>query len=190
MRQILLATAALFVVAACSEPAAPPEPAPAPAETPADAPASAAAGLLEGDGFTPAQPNGGTALKLAFGMPEADVSRILTGFYGREPGRDGCADTELVVLDWGNGVDFLFENGALAGWYAAEGAAEGLSTLSDIHVGSTLAAVRAAHPDVQVREDTVGPEFSLPGDVFGFLSGTGDDARVTALYAGRACIFR
>ncbi|MFN5615742.1 MAG: hypothetical protein ACK45V_08690, partial [Brevundimonas sp.] len=63
------------------------------------------------------------------------------------------------------------------------------STLSNIHVGSTLAEVRTADPAVEVREDTVGPEFSL-GDVHGFLSGTGDDARVTALYAGRACIFR
>lgn len=188
MRQIVLAAAALLAVAACSEPAAPPADAPAPAESPTPAPPTEA--VLEGDGFTPAQPNGGTALKLAFGMPEADVSRFLTGLYGREPTRDGCADTELVVLDWGSNVDFLFENGALAGWYASEGASEGFSTLSNIHVGSTLAEVRAAAPSVEVREDTVGPELSLPGDVYGFLNGTGDDARVTALYAGRACIFR
>ncbi len=186
MRQIVLVAAALLAVAACSEPATPPQDAPTPAETPAAPPTEA---VLEGDGFTPAQPNGGTALKLAFGMAEADVSRFLTGLYGREPTRDGCADTDLVVLDWGNGVDFLFENGALVGWYASEGAPEGFSTLSNIHVGSTLAEVRAADPAVEVREDTVGPEFSL-GDVHGFLSGTGEDARVTALYAGRACIFR
>lgn len=186
MRQIVLAAAALLAVAACSEPATPPEDAPTPAETPAAPPTEA---VLEGDGFTPAQPAGGTALKLAFGMPEADVSRFLTGLYGRDPTRDGCADTDLVVLDWGANVDFLFEAGALVGWYASEGAPEGFSTLSDIHVGSTLAEVRAADPAVEVREDTVGPEFSL-GDVHGFLSGTGEDARVTALYAGRACIFR
>jgi hypothetical protein len=186
MRQIAFAAAALFVVVACSEPATPPADAPTPAGTPTAPPTEA---VLEGDGFTPAQPDGGTALKLPFGMAEADVSRVLTGLHGRQPTRDGCADTDLVVLDWGSNVDFLFETGPLVGWYASEGAPEGFSTLSNIHVGSTLAEVRTADPAVEVREDTVGPEFSL-GDVHGFLSGTGDDARVTALYAGRACIFR
>ncbi len=186
MRQIAFAAAALFVVVACSEPATPPADAPTPAGTPTAPPTEA---VLEGDGFTPAKPDGGTALNLPFGMAEADVSRVLTGLHGRQPTRDGCADTDLVVLDWGSNVDFLFETGALVGWYASEGAPEGFSTLSNIHVGSTLAEVRTADPAVEVREDTVGPELSL-GDVHGFLSGTGDDARVTALYAGRACIFR
>lgn len=177
-------------LAACSEAASPPvEAEPVASESaPASAPVEA---LLEGDGLTP--PNaggGGTALKLAFGMNEAEAATYLTGLYGAEPVRSDCADTGLSVLTFGGYLDLLFEAGALAGWTLKTGAPEGFSTLSGVHIGATLAEVRAAIPEAQVTEASVGPEFALPEQVFGFLSGTDDAATVTGLYAGRACIFR
>ena len=191
MRMVIL-TASVLALAACSQPAEAPAPADAPAATDAAQPASfdaSAGGLLEADGLTPALPAGGTALKIPFGWTEAQVTEFLNGFWSRAPERGECADLGLTTLTYGADLDLLFEGGRFAGYYAGEDAPETFSTIGDIHVGSTLAEIRAANPEVQVTEGSVGPEFGV-GEVFGFLSGTGDDARVTGLYAGRACIFR
>lgn len=197
MTRPALIPALALLLAACSPEA--PAPAEAPASTEAQAPAAPAPtepgeALLEADGFMPANPGGrGTGRKLTFGEPETEVIAFITRLRGEQPPRRSsnaeCPAGPLTFADWGDGFQLAFSDGKFAGWTAGEGAPRGFSTLSGVHVGSTLAELRAAHPDVTVREDTVGPEFSA-GDIHGTLSGTGDAATVTTLWAGASCIFR
>ena len=200
MKQLAPAASALaLILAACSPeaPASAPADAPAPAEAPAPgAPAPDAMGeaLLEADGFMPANPGGrGTGRKLSFGEPDAVVVDFITRLRGDQPPRRSsnaeCGGGPLTFADWGDGFRLAFSEGRFAGWTAGESAPRGFTTVSGIHVGSTLAELRAAHPDVTVSEDTLGPEFSA-GDIHGFLSGTTDAATVTTLWAGVSCMFR
>ncbi|MBA4805224.1 MAG: hypothetical protein H2038_11280 [Brevundimonas sp.] len=187
-----------LALAAC-QPSAPP-----PADAPAEASAAAADGrpapdapgeaLLEADGVTPANPGGrGTALKFAFGMPEADVVSAMSQMRGGQAPTRGanaeCPVGPLTFADWGDDLQFVFADGRLAGWTAGDGAPRGFTTLAGIGVGSTVAELKAAYPEAQIREDSIGPEFAA-GEIYGTLSGTGDDARVTGLWAGASCIFR
>lgn len=194
MARPALIPALALLLAACSPEA--PAPADAPAPTAAASPAPVALGeaLLEADGFMPANPGGrGTGRKLTFGEPETEVIAFITRLRGEQPPRRSsnaeCPAGPLTFADWGDGFQLAFSDGKFAGWTAGEGAPRGFATVSGVHVGSTLAELRAAHPDVAVREDTVGPEFSA-GDIHGTLSGTGDAATVTTLWAGASCIFR
>ncbi|MDZ4108402.1 MAG: hypothetical protein U1E18_02240 [Brevundimonas sp.] len=194
MKQLAPAAALALLLAACS-PEAPP-PADAPATTGAGAPAPTALGeaLLEADGFMPANPGGrGTGRKLSFGEDEAVVVDFITRLRGDQPPRRSsnaeCPAGPLAFADWGDNFQLAFSEGKFAGWTAGEGAPRGFSTVSGVHIGSTLAQLRAAHPEVEVREDSLGPEFSA-GEIHGTLSGTGDDATVTTIWAGVNCVFR
>lgn len=196
MTRPALIPALALLLAACSPEA--PAPADAPAATEAEAPAAAPTepgeALLEADGFMPANPGGhGTGRKLTFGEAETEVVAFITRLRGEQPPRRSsnaeCPAGPLTFADWGDGFQLAFSDGQFAGWTAGEGAPRGFATLSGVHVGSTLAELRAAHPGVTVREDTVGPEFSA-GDIHGTLSGTGAAAVVATLWAGASCIFR
>lgn len=192
MKQLAPAALALILAACGPETPAPADaPAPAPA---AEAPEVMGQALLEADGFMPANPGGGgTGRKLSFGEADTEVIAFLTRLRGDQPPRRAanaeCPAGPLAFADWGDNFQLAFSEGQFAGWTAGEGAPRGFTTVSGIHVGSTLADLRAAHPDVEVREDSLGPEFSA-GDIHGTLSGTGDDAVVTTMWAGVNCVFR
>ncbi|WP_298747351.1 hypothetical protein [uncultured Brevundimonas sp.] len=190
MKQLAPVAALALLLAACS-----PE-APAPAEAPAAATAPTQPGeaRLEADGFTPANPGGrGAGRKLGFGEAEPEVIAFITRLRGDQPPRRDanaeCPAGPLSFADWGDNFQLAFSEGRFAGWTAGEGAPRGFATVSGVHVGSTLAELRAAHPEVAVREDSLGPEFSA-GDIHGTLSGAGDDAVVTTMWAGVNCVFR
>lgn len=177
--------------AAPADPAVPAEPAP-PAAPAAEAPLTEA--LLEGDGLTPAQPGGGTALKLAFGQP---MDEVIAAMAARRGGaaptmshNAECGAGPLDFASWGDGVQLVFQDGRFAGWWLDEAAPTGFSTLSGLHIGSTLRELRAAHPDADIGEATIGPEFTAGGDIHGTLTGTNDAAEINNLYAGVSCIFR
>lgn len=191
MKQLIAPAALALLLAACSPEAPPPADAPA---APAEAPAAMGEALLEADGFMPANPGGhGTGRKLSFGETEPEVIAFLTRLRDDQPPRRDanaeCGAGPLTFADWGDNLQLAFSQGRFAGWTAGEGAPRGFATVSGIHVGSTLAEVRAAHPDVTVDEDTLGPEFSI-GEIHGFLSGATDAAVVTGLWAGVNCVFR
>ncbi|MFN3932197.1 MAG: hypothetical protein ACK4JY_10660 [Brevundimonas sp.] len=194
MKQLLAPAALALLLAACSPEATPPADAPAVEAAPANpAPTAPGEALLEADGFMPANPGGGTGRKLSFGEAEAVVVDFITGLRGDQPPRRSanaeCPAGPLTFADWGDGFQLAFSDGQFAGWTAGEGAPRGFATLGGVHIGSTLAELRAAHPDVTVREDSLGPEFSA-GDLSGTLSGTDDAATVTTLWAGVNCVFR
>lgn len=196
MKQLAPAASALALILAACSPEAPAPADAAPAEAPAPgAPAAAgiSAALLEADGVTLANPGGGAGRKLTFGETEADVVAFVTGLNGGQPLRRGAneecgagAQTFAYLGDW---FELAFMDGKLAGWTASEAPPRGFATASGVHVGSTLAELRAAHPDVTVTTDTLGPEFAA-GEIYGFLSGTTDAATVTSMWAGVNCVFR
>ena len=195
MKQLAPAAALALLLAACSPEVEAPAPADAPAAAPgAPVPTQPGEALLEADGFMPANPGGrGTGRKLSFGETEPEVIAFITRLRGDQPPRRSsnaeCGGGPLTFADWGDNLQLAFSEGQFAGWTAGEGAPRGFATASGIHVGSTLAELRAAHPDVTVSEDTLGPEFAA-GEIHGFLSGTTDAAVVTGLSAGATCVFR
>lgn len=200
MKQLAPAASALaLILAACSPEAPAPADAPA-AESPAPGapvPAGIQAALLEGDGVTLTDPAGGKGRKLTFGETgadaEADAVAFVTGLNGGQPLRRGsndeCGAGAQTFAYLGDYFELAFMEGKLAGWTVSEGAPRGFATASGVHVGSTLAELRAAHPDVTVTTDTLGPEFAA-GEIYGFLSGTTDAATVTSMWAGVNCVFR
>lgn len=192
MKQALIPALALLL-AACAPEGPPPADAPAPEAT-AEAPETMGEALLDEDGFMPANPGGlGAARKLSFGEADTEVIAFLTRRRGDQPPRRAanaeCPAGPLTFADWGDGFQLAFSEGKFIGWTAGEGAPRGFATASGIHVGSTLAELRAARPEVEVREDSLGPEFSADG-IHGTLSGTTDDATVTTMWAGVNCVFR
>ena len=194
MKQLAPAAALALLLAACGPEAPPPADAPAAPAPAAEAPETMGEALLEADGFMPANPGGrGTGRKLSFGEADTEVIAFITRLRGDQPPRRSanaeCPAGPLTFADWGDGFQLAFSDGQFAGWTAGEGAPRGFSTVSGVHVGSTLAELRAAYPEVEVREDSLGPEFSA-GDIHGTLSGTGDDATVTTMWAGVNCVFR
>lgn len=192
---------ALFLVlglAACepADPAASAEPAePAAAETAAPAATAALPGLLvEADGITPAQPGGGTALKLSFGQFMNEVIGPLAQARGGAPAEitrnTECGAGPLEFASWDDGLQLVLQEGRFVGWWLDQAAPETYSTVRDVHVGSTLRELRAAYPDAEIRDESIGPEFTTAEGLSGTLSGTADEARITNLYAGVSCIFR
>ncbi|WP_339914767.1 hypothetical protein [uncultured Brevundimonas sp.] len=191
-----LALAAALGLAGCSPGGGAPADAPqAPVAAPVVAQNNALPdALLEADGFTPANPGGhGTALKMTFGQPRAEIIDFMTTLHGGTAPtlshNDECGAGPMNFARWSDAFTLAFQDGKFAGWWADEHAPSGFSTLDDIRVGSTLAQVRAAWPEVQVMNDSIGPEFHAAG-LSGTLSGTAPTATVTALWAGASCIFR
>ena len=93
-----------------------------------------------------------------------------------------CPAGPLDFMDWDNGLQLIFQDGKLAGWWASD-KARGLATASGLRPGSPRSAIRAA----RVEDTTVGKVFTLDG-----VNGVLDEAsgtKVDALWAGTACIF-
>ena len=182
-----------LALAACGPETPGPAPADAPTAAAAEGPARLGYAALEADGFTPANPGGGESRKVSFGEGEAEVIAILTQLRGGQaPTRSSnaeCGAGPLTFADWGDGFQLAFADGRFAGWMATDAAPAGFATVSGVHVGSTLAEARTALPGLTVQQTTLGTEFAA-GELFGFLSGAGDQARVTGLWAGVSCFFR
>lgn len=131
---------------------------------------------------------GGNALVL-----EAPA-RMVRAYLGRalgEPTSDEvqqCGPGPLQALAW-RGVTVYLAGDRFAGWYLDEA---GHRTDRGIGIGSTRAAVAAAHPEVVIEQTSLGSELSVPGEpgLSGVLEGAGDDAEVVALWSGATCVAR
>ena len=85
-----------------------------------------------------------------------------------------------------DGLVVTLRGGRFVGWTAPE--TSPLTTADGIGAGATLGELRAARPDVQVRQG-LGTEWTS-GELAGFLHGTRTSSRVTSLYAGDVCLAR
>ena len=162
-----------------------PQPSPsAPPAGPASSPpvATAATVVLQGEGLGLA--SGSSTRRLTFA--EADAVSVREAL-----GRALGASTE-VQNDCGalfvsyDGLVVVLRGERFVGWTAPETSA--LTTADGIGAGATLGELRAARPDVQVRQD-LGTEWTS-GELAGFLDGTRTTSRVTSLYAGDVCLAR
>ena len=174
-------------------PASPPSPSAAPSAGPSSAPMSEEPQTSlrvtlrpDGLGFSD---GGSSTSSLTFGADAASVRTALDRALG--------AGEEFSTPDCGTGsnsvqyegLSVLLQDDTFVGWAAGS---PGLTTGDGITVGATLAELRAALPDVQVSEGTVGAEWSVAGDggLAGFLDGVQDTSAVTGITAGIRCIAR
>ena len=154
------------------------EPSPPPAQPP---------GVVlraDGLGFT----GGGSPTSvLPFGTDAATV-RAATDralLEGGESATPDCGAGSSIVQH--ENLFLRLQDGEFVGWVTGT---PGLTTAEGIGVGSTLEELRAALSGVTVREDTLGPEWSTPSGLAGFLDGTADTSVVNGMRAGVACLAR
>ena len=64
----------------------------------------------------------------------------------------------------------------------------GMSTANGVGIGSSVAELRVAYPNVQVYpEDIYGPYFVVNDDLIGFLTGVSDNDEIISFIGGNGC---
>lgn len=187
---------ALAAVSACTPPAEPTDAsatAPAPTDS-GDASASADTSVvvaLDPEGLRLVDAATGSTRPLPFGMPEADVVRVVSARTAQpaEASRnEECGAGPLAFSTWPDGLQLAFQDGLFAGWSLGERASPTLTTMSGVGIGTLRADLDASVVTI-VEGSTLGVEFAA-GGLYGLLSSDGPDGRVTALWAGVSCVFR
>lgn len=165
------------------QPGSTPSAAPSPAVSPSPSPAAAPVLALTPDGL--ALVSGSSTRLLPFGETDQEtveqaVAAVLGAptqvFDGLECGHRAVEHPTLAVRS---------SAGRFVGWTTNQ---PGLRSVDGIGVGSTLAEVRAAAPDAEVRTTSLGVELSA--GVNGVLDGTDETSRVVVLSAGDVCAAR
>jgi hypothetical protein len=150
--------------------------------------ASAAELALEGEGLRLFLRSGGSARPLSFGTPAADVLRAVDAATGSAPSERGeSADCGAEYARWSDGPTVWLDNGRFVGW-SLRGERASLTTPTGVGIGTTRAEIESAHT-VRVADSSLGIEFTV-GGLAGLLESSAPDGRVTALWAGEACIMR
>ena len=154
MRRLLML--ALAAVSACTprvEPADASATASATAPAPAvsgDAPASADTSVvlaLDPEGLRLVDAATGSTRPLPFGMPEADVVRVVSARTAQpaEASRnEECGAGPLAFSTWPNGLQLAFQDGRFAGWSLGERASPALTTMSGVGIGTLRADLDAS----------------------------------------------
>lgn len=112
-----------------------------------------------------------------------------------------CPGTEVRFVDW-NDLSLFFTDESPAASGARHFAAYtygppfgttinpfGLASDAGITIGSTVAQLRAAHPDASINPDDgfSGNTFALTEGLYGFLTGVTDADTIIAIVAGSGC---
>lgn len=165
---------------------APAPPAGAPATAPPVPPEAALA--LEGEGLRIFLVPAGTARPLPFGTARADTLARLEAVTDGPPVLGDDPECDATHARWPDGLRVWFVDDVFAGWMVDAADAD-VSTVTGLQVGSTRASLADSGVEVTVGPSSLGTEF-LAGGVSGLLASGADDARVTRLWAGQACIIR
>lgn len=133
-----------------------------------------------------------------FGDAAAPVIAAATALFGA-PTTDSvnqeCGAGPLRLVNWAQlRLVFRPEGGPFAG-YLWQAQAPAAATGTGVRVGSTVVELRAAYPTVNVRSDSLGPEWTVmlgspQRFLAGFLTATEPGGTVTRIYAGTTCFFR
>jgi hypothetical protein len=156
--------------------------------------------VLSGDGIGPVQ----------FGADADGVVDYLTSFLGVPTHDTGwvdpfeiglCPGAELRLVSWGVLTVTLGDESEVASGrrhfvaysYGIDGEVglepEGLETEEGITIGSSVADLVAAYPDVFLIEedDFAGPSYVIDESRSGYLTGLADDDLVTVIFGGQGC---
>jgi hypothetical protein len=145
-----------------------------------------------------------------FGDDPDSVIQYVTSIIGPPQADSGWADplqsfgicpgTEVRGVTWGD-LQLLFSDNSIVAegrrhffnyvYGPAYGDAitpAGMRTTKDVGVGTKIADLRAAYPDVQVyAEDIYGPYFVVNSNLTGFLTGTSDTDTIISFVGGIGC---
>ena len=145
---------------------------------------------VEAEGLRLVDTRSGAARPLPFGMPKDQLLALLESFRGPADGgtNSECGAGPLDYAVWADGLTLHFQEDRFVGWALDPRAAGAHATMSGIGPGSTRRELEAAY-EVQVEETTLGTEFHA-GGLEGILDGQGQDARISAMWAGVSCVFR
>ena len=186
MRRTLLVLALLVPLAACSSDDGGSTAAPSPSgSAAATSAASAGTVVLRGDGLAVVTEQG--TQQLPFGSPSSVVTPALESALGEpEPLAVECGQGVRDTLGF-DGFDVLFDEESFVGWDDSSGA---LATEDGLQLGATKAQVQQALPDAMFSVSTVGPEFTSPSGLGGFLDGEAPDSTLVGLTGGESCVVR
>lgn len=203
MRVVLLA--GLFALSGCANPVddaaaahgdpAAPSPAGAAEVSPGDAiPMGVPQLTLVHDGLMLVPGQGDPPRSFAFGTPRAaveDLAGRLVGAVTNRSRNDECGAGPIDFTEYGS-LTLNFQDDRFVGWFAGEGTR--VPTADGVVPGVTRAHLESTLTVAMILDTTLEGEFEYAGRggaaIGGFLDGDGQDARVTALYAGTNCFFR
>ena len=174
------AALAFLLLAACSKS---PEAANNAATAAAPEPIAAPAIVLLGDGLKVTGPTG--EARLRFGtttIAEAEKALATFGQPKASQSSEECPTGQLDYRDWPNRLQLAFQEDKLVGWWAFDNATA-VATAEGIKPGSSRSALGKA----EVQQASFGNVFTIQ-DVSGLLNDA-DASKVTAMWAGAACIF-
>lgn len=142
--------------------------------------------LLGAEGLKVQATPGGEVLTIAMDAPRQEAIAAVSQALGAPPQEEvtlgDCGAGAMDVVSWGDrGLELMFQDGALTGW---ESDTDDLHTTRGIHVGSSIEELRAAYPEVEIQETTVGWAFIL-GDMYGLLDE--NQTRVELIRMGVNC---
>lgn len=154
-------------------------------------PALAAKLALDGEGLRIFAVDTGTSRTIPFGIGKAEALAMLESVRGSPPSGQGenidCGATNAA---WPDGLTAWFARARFVGWSLASEAST-LSTADGLKVGTTRSELENGASVARIAPSSLGEEFTA-GEVAGLLASADDDddASVTNLWAGSACIAR
>ena len=143
---------------------------------------------LSGEGLQLVDPNSGRTRMIAFETPRTDTLAMVKNALGDPTSIGQCDPAPLVNAQFSDGIVIHFEKDRFAGWSVNSVAGRALSSMSGVRIGATRAELEQSLVP-EVSQTTLGTEFTA-GGMAGLLSGTGQNARIEALWAGMTCIAR
>ena len=148
--------------------------------------------ILEGGGFSFAQPGLHPYRYIDFGLPRDTVVRAVTIIRGRPSGSGRVARCRSEPMDFTayGALVLNFRHGRFVGWVLNPGARPLIETDLGLGIGTPRDQVGYGDQDLtSTRATTLGPQFEI-NEIGGYLSSNRPNARVTRLYSGATCFAR
>lgn len=129
----------------------------------------------------------------AFGLRRADTIDVATISLGKPTKLGTYPDCgqgiPIGYARFRGGLELAFIGGKFVGWALSEGGSPAMHTRRGIGLGSPLAALKKAYPDVSIDPDSpLGVMFSIDENLGGFLASAKPAAKVIAMQAGQVCM--